>query len=445
MIDTIGYGHEDFKSFVIEEKLLNYLKDQSQFFTEINAILYVISIKARNSIQKHIKAFNDIKMFDIKANAIIILTEIDLIYKNDDFDDCLNEAYKMTDEIFGENMRNKVVLWINEHPKSKFHMKEILSTDGLKDIYKSQESQLLEAITKCKPFRLDALHYYYLQLKLLKLKSLLEILNSKNFQSEKKIIDMSSPFSFKLCRDPISTDNDLKLNYLGFFSLAHRKKTEIGFPELKIDPQNLLGSFIGIGFNLMLECVFFYLDIKHIKKDLNEKAELAKNDKNILKYILDKTKKNDKNFNNKIKGIENEMRNYVLLIMINGNDFFQISEIMRNGGICFKINKNINKRVNDVFNGYYEFEKIEVVKNNEFEFNCEISQNKRKVLMTWDKEQFKEYKKIENFIVKIEIEIKISIILPKEDLVTEIIETKILEQKELLWKESLEKFLYKNN
>ena len=200
IIDTIGFAHEDFKSSNIEQKLLDYLKDSS-YIVKIDAVLYVINIRLRNSNISTFNFLKDLKFFDFKKNLIIVITGIDEVYGDHDFQNSLGETYKITDEIFGEKKREKVVLWINEKLMNNNHSKTIREKDGLKDIFHDEEKELLKAVLCCQPLQFNALNEYVQELKFKTKELIINIINKKKFVEKKKTINISFDFSFLMMPD----------------------------------------------------------------------------------------------------------------------------------------------------------------------------------------------------------------------------------------------------
>ena len=186
VIDTIGFGNEDFKSSIIEEKLLDYLKDHSSI-EKITAVLYVIKIDARNSMKKMTETIRNITLFDIKKTLVIVFTGIDQIYYDDEYRKTIEEAFEAIDEILGKNQRQKIVLWINDKPQNKKYMKNIENDDDLKKIYEEEENDLLKAVSYCEPLILLPLSEYVKLLKQEYRKISLEVFKSVRKMKEQEI------------------------------------------------------------------------------------------------------------------------------------------------------------------------------------------------------------------------------------------------------------------
>lgn len=454
VIDTIGFGHEDFKSSLIEEKLLYYLRDHSQVDT-ITAVLYVIKISERNSIHKMTDTIRNIKLFDVRKNLVIVFTAIDSIYFDEDYPERVSEAFEVVDEILEGKQRNKIVLWINDKPQNKKHMNDIKSDPDLLKIYENQEEELLKAVSHCEPLTLKPLSEYIKLFKLEWKRIFLEFAKTEKNMKEQEI-----SLFFK-CNVKVTPEGNVKeadANYDAFSKVSncfeHAKfsagmvfagATLLGMSG--VETSGLLAvaisgaslAFFGgvvLGLSMIslpalgLSYLKSWYDKKEkINRENKKQSEKGKKLKKILfssedlKELLQELMKES--------GLENapivELQNY------------------EKNKLVFGLNGETNNKIKQRFNTHFRIKQIEIASNKDYnsEFRFLINNEEDIAEIYWHpaiiKGFFKE-KEEEDFKFQLNVLFKVLIDMPDGLILREKTCNKLNEIKGDLWDKALEKF-----
>ena len=490
VIDTIGFAHEDFKSSIIKEKLFDYLRDHSQISSEISAIIYIISIKARNNFKTLAKTIEETKIFDFKSNVVIVFTEFDLI-DEEERDSSMKSAYEISDVIFKNKTRTKVVFWINEHPTNKNRLKNIENNYILKEIHKSQENNLIESVSNCEPLVLNAISDYCEKLKSLFSKSLKKLIQEKQFVKKNNEVEQSLEFSFKMKPNGkldvdtsfeivagsgyIVSGSALTAGVIGNIMQSIAINIVTKKNGLKIGAGYALGSLATLGETTFstnaaasafcftttttgtlvvgtttatflvptLMCGGIALIFFGTKKlyQIYKKSNELRNRNEEIKSSLE-------NSGNKLKNLQfsiNDIKETITEIMkdnkLDQSSLLELSDFQENK-IIFSLSKETNNKMKEIFDAHYKMESIIIQAQPNFSFKSLINNEKSNVEITWN-QKFVEYLHryiSQNIDLKMKINFKLSIELPNEDSLNEQIEKDLLDRKDDIWKESLKNF-----